>query len=145
MDIDMEKTALRRALVSFYKTDIFDDMVHLFQGRNQIFYWLEQSEGEVTPSFLSKKLGVTRARMTVALCGLQEKGYIMTENCRRDRRRTLVHLTEEGKQYWQDKMKQAESFLEKLSCDLGVKDTKELCRLLLKSSQIMDQWGAAEG
>ena len=65
--------------------------------RHALMFIFEENK-KVTPGDISKKLGVSTARVAVIIRRLQEKGLIRKERDAKDGRKADIALTDEGKE-----------------------------------------------
>ncbi|MCD8372917.1 MAG: MarR family transcriptional regulator [Clostridia bacterium] len=85
-------------------SDILNDNL---RGTYVILRAIKNSEGEVVAGDIAKKLGISTARVAVALNMLDQKGYIKKARCESDARKTDVSITEKGLEIleeWQKKI-----------------------------------------
>ncbi|HEY8444813.1 MAG TPA: MarR family winged helix-turn-helix transcriptional regulator [Bacilli bacterium] len=73
----------------------FDVFVEYSQPENRILSVL-YSTNDVSPSYLSDKLNLSRVNITISLNHLEKLGYIRREIDSHDRRKVICLLTEEG-------------------------------------------------
>ena len=85
------------------------------------------------PSEIAKKLKFSRARMSHILESLESKGYIQRRTDSNDRRRVLVSITEEGRDFAAKKNAESVASLSKQLSALGEHDAQELVRILNKA------------
>jgi len=101
-----------------------------------ILMYIEQKEG-VLPKDISDAMGVTTARVAVALNELAEKGLITREIDDSDRRRVIVKLTPKGHELAAE---QKQKYIDKMAsffAELGDHDAKEYVRIMSKIAKIM--------
>lgn len=68
-------------------------------GEAPVLQYLSGIDGDVIPSEIAKKLKFSRARMSHILDSLESKGYVQRRTDPNDRRRVLVSITEEGRDF----------------------------------------------
>ena len=90
-------------------------------GETPVLQYLSSADGDVIPSKIAKKLGLSRARMSHILDALETKGYVMRRTDPSDRRRVLVSITE------------SVALLSNQLSSLGEHDAQELVRILNKA------------
>lgn len=73
-------------------------------GEAPVLQYLSGIDGDVIPSEIAKKLKFSRARMSHILDSLESKGYVQRRTDPNDRRRVLVSITEEGRDFAAKKM-----------------------------------------
>ena len=116
--------------------NVFD---HL-QGELVILGIIAAHENETKPSWISREMNVSSARVAAALNNLEEKGWIVRRINKDDRRQILVEITAAGKIYiekhWQLMMGQIVEVLKLL----GEHDAKELLRIIKKVAEIIKNY-----
>lgn len=105
-------------------------------GEAPVLQFLANTEDEVLPSELAKRLKFSRARMSHILDALETKGYITRTQDERDRRRVIVSITEEGRAHAAQRNAESVSSLAKQLSALGEHDAIELVRILNKAYSI---------
>ena len=102
-------------------------------GEIPVLQYLSSADGDVIPSKIAKKLGLSRARMSHILDALETKGYVMRRTDPSDRRRVLVSITESGRDYAAKKNAESVALLSNQLSSLGEHDAQELVRILNKA------------
>lgn len=105
-----------------------------FCGERAILAFLEQKK-EVNAGDISSFLNVSTARIAVLLKNLEKKDLIKKSSSQTDKRKTIVCLTEKGKENCRTLKK---SLIEKLNnffLFLGEEDTKNFLRLTQKMKE----------
>lgn len=102
-------------------------------GETPVLQYLSSADGDVIPSKIAKKLGLSRARMSHILDALETKGYLMRRTDPSDRRRVLVSITESGRDYAAKKNAESVALLSNQLSSLGEHDAQELVRILNKA------------
>jgi DNA-binding MarR family transcriptional regulator len=90
----------------------------------------------VSPGEISAVCGVTTARVAMALKMLEDKGWIIRETDRNDRRRTLVTVTAEGSAAFKRHDAERHIMLEQLLRELGENDAREYVRIIGRVAEI---------
>ena len=125
----MSKTELADFLLSSIrreKTSKFTPFANKTRGIFAVLSILHEYEGEMTSGEIAKKLGLTTPRMAVALQTLSNKGYVKKEKSLLDARKTIVVLTDLGKEVYDRQYNQSLLYLGNI---LSVLDEKDLCDL----------------
>lgn len=91
--------------------------------------WAKDSEG-IYVSEIARELRVSTPAVSKMLQGLEEKEYIERKTDQKDRRNTIVLLTEEGEKVRKRVLNEMEAFLQQVIERMGEENTKELVRLL---------------
>lgn len=102
-------------------------------GEAPVLQYLSGIDGDVIPSEIAKKLKFSRARMSRILDSLESKGYVQRRTDPNDRRRVLVSITEEGRDFAAKKNAESVASLSKQLSALGEHDAQELVRILNKA------------
>lgn len=101
-------------------------------GENFVLFFIFEHSSRVSPSDISKAMGITSARIAAILNSLEKKDLISRRIDPDDRRRILIEITEEGKtqvaQQRQEITKMTTAMLEYL----GEEDALELVRIMKK-------------
>lgn len=92
---------------------------------------LEATE-ELTSGEIAKRLGLTTPRMAVALKTLCKKGYVKTAKSQMDGRKTIVLITELGKEIYKRQYSQSILYLDKILSVLDDNDIEDLERIAKK-------------
>lgn len=138
MDKELLKFELIKSLSNIYFMDAFSELTEFLQGELKLLYFLlENEENEISPSIISKRLHISRPRITAALTTLRNKGFVTTEPSKEDRRRVYVNLTPRGKSFVLERKNNVEKYFDQYVNGLGEKDTKELIRLINLTVKIM--------
>lgn len=85
-------------------SDVFNDNL---RGTCVILRAIKNAEGIITAGDIAKRLGISTARVAVALNLLDQKGYIKKEHNNTDARKTNVTITEKGAEIlseWEQKI-----------------------------------------
>ena len=115
----------------------------LSQGRFLVLIVMNRTPLEtVNPSFLAKKLGVTRATMTGLLNGLKTGSFIERLADPRDRRRIGVRLTPEGRQVLEKLLPEYYRIMARLTAGLGENERQTMLSLLAKINQKLNSLSA---
>ncbi|MCD8040262.1 MAG: winged helix DNA-binding protein [Clostridia bacterium] len=113
-------------------SDVLNDNL---RGTYVILRAIKRSEKDVAAGDIAKQLGISTARVAVALNMLDQKGYIKKERSHHDARKTNVHITEEGLKIlsaWENKIY---SELGLLLDRLTQEEAVELLKIIKKLSE----------
>ncbi|QUH20298.1 MarR family winged helix-turn-helix transcriptional regulator [Alkaliphilus sp. B6464] len=78
--------------------------------------------GKITPTMLGKSLDMRKGSLTTLLDSLENMNLVFREADEKDRRKTWIYLTEEGKGYVDSQMLQYEKIITQAFDSLGDKD-----------------------
>lgn len=109
------------------------------RGQAYILGYIAQHGGEALPSDISETMQVSSARIAQALNSIEDKGWITRETDPKDRRRTLVRLTPEGRVVAQEHQQAIlENVTQALSL-LGETDAKNYVKLTKKLADRLNE------
>ncbi len=119
--------------------DAFDSYLQrlgMSQGKFTVLMLLNRDpERGVNPSELADKAGVTRATMTGLLEGLERDKMISRQGDRSDKRRAVVRLTQQAREFLDGMLPDYFTQLHEVMIDLTDEDKHHLTELLGKISQ----------
>ncbi len=131
MDNIKMKDMLIQSLTKIYYMEAFQELTEFLQGEQYVLHFLsENMEAEISPSFLSDCLHMTRPRVTAAINTLRSKGYVITSIDKEDRRKQKVNITDEGLRFIEEKKTKVEEYFLDFVDKLGEKDAMEFFRLI---------------
>lgn len=96
----------------------------------------EDSEG-IYVSEIARNLKISTPAVSKMLKGLEEKKYIERKTDQKDRRNTIVLVTERGKKARKRVFDEMDVFLKQTIEQLGEENTRELVRLLERYTEIV--------
>lgn len=108
------------------------------RGEIEILAYLQNSKKEVTSGELSTGLKKTTARIANTLNTLEKKGLVVRIPDKKDRRKILVQITQEGIRYEEGRRHEALKNLTNLLEAMGEHDAQEHLRLVKKIHSIME-------
>lgn len=114
----------------------FSSAYGLSVGEMPVLEYLSERPEGVIPSKAAKDLGYTRSRMTRILDALVAKGFCVRMPDEIDRRRVIVHITEEGRNHTERKRADGVDELAAALAALGEHDVGELVRVLERAYSI---------
>lgn len=112
-----------------------------YKGEMKILGYLFFHKEEATPGELGEFMGVSSARVARALKSLEEKKIIQRTTLLQDRRKTVVSLTDIGKETFQKKHDESVEYMSRLFSKLGEHDTLECIRIIEKILRISSEIG----
>ena len=138
MDNNELKLRLIESLEKIYYMEAFSQMTEFLQGELYLLKFLTANGGEeFGPSELSKKLNISRPRITTTISALKRKKLVFTEPDKDDRRRLKIKATEKGKKFILKKQKYVVENFDAFIDGIGAKDTLELIRIIDLAADIM--------
>lgn len=113
------------------------------RGELFVLRFLERHEGTAFPADLCQVMDVSKARVSVALHMLEEKGLIRKEEDGQDRRRIRIRITPEGMRYMQESREAAYQEAKRFFAKLGEEDAREYVRLMRRMLEIAREGSAS--
>ena len=92
----------------------------------------DNEDKEIIAGDLAENLDVSTARVAKLLQKLEGKGFIFTHASDKDRRRTVVRLTQKGKIHTETKRREHDEQVIKIIDYVGVDDMETFIRIALK-------------
>ena len=106
----------------YFRTDPFG-LTEFLQGEMKLLSYISIAEHELLPGQLSSALEMTAGRIAGILRSLEKKGYITRRTDIADRRRVLVSITEQGREYINSSSEKLEQRLDMLVAEMGSENT----------------------
>ena len=109
------------------------------QGETGVLAYLAFMQDRITPSELSEKLNVSLPRIASILNSLEFKELIIKENDNEDKRKTIVAITQNGKEFVSSKKDEAINNLTKILKRLDEEEINEYIRITKKIVNIFEE------
>ncbi len=139
MQVRETTEAFLEAMKSAYFRSGTNGSADFLQGECRLLTLLRlEPEKTLQPGELSKRLGVSTARVASTLKTLEAKGYIIRETSPADKRKVYVSITDEGIRYIEEKREAVCSFFDSIFSGLDENECGEFIRLVKKLSDIAD-------
>ena len=116
-----------------------DVLNNFSRGEVGVLSYLVFDKSEASAGELSEKLNVSTARIASILNSLENKEYITRKVDSLDKRKTLVVITEKGKELAISTKKEITAMLLKIIDEVGYDDIKEYVRILQKIRNVIDK------
>ena len=116
-----------------------DALNNFSRGEVGVLSYLVFDKSEASAGELSEKLNVSTARIASILNSLENKKYITRKIDSLDKRKTLVVITEKGKELAISTKKEIIDMLLKVIAEVGYDDIKEYVRILQKIRNVIDK------
>lgn len=133
---DMDKLVLeniRQSLLDIYRMEVIDGIRDILSGENSfLLLLLSCSSSPLTASFMAERLNITKGRITALISSLLDKEDIEITLDMKDRRKTLIRLTEKGRNRIETKIDEVNEKLEYLIRDLSIEEVNVLLNILEK-------------
>ena len=99
------------------------------QGEAFVLRYIAHHGSSVLPGEIGQKMEVSSARVAVTLNNLEKKGLITRQIDRKDRRKILVEITQDGKDFAEQHQKFVLEIAANMLRLLGEEDAKEYVRI----------------
>ena len=133
---NMDKEVLeniRQSLLDIYRMEVIDGIRDILSGENSfLLLLLSCSSSPLTASFMAERLNITKGRITALISSLLDKEDIEITLDMKDRRKTLIRLTEKGRNRIETKIDEVNEKLEYLIRDLSIEEVNVLLNILEK-------------
>lgn len=133
---NMDKKVLeniRQSLLDIYRMEVIDGIRDILSGENSfLLLLLSCSSSPLTASFMAERLNITKGRITALISSLLDKEDIEITLDMKDRRKTLIRLTEKGRNRIETKIDEVNEKLEYLISDLSIEEVNVLLNILEK-------------
>ena len=116
-----------------------DTLNYFNRGEIGVLSYLAFDKSEASSGELSEKLNVTTARIASILNSLENKKYIRRKEDSLDKRKTLVVITESGKELAVETKKELMDILIKVIKEIGYEDIEEYTRIVQKIRNVLDK------
>ena len=116
-----------------------DELNYFNRGEVGVLSYLAFDKNEASSGELSEKLNVSTARIASILKSLENKKYIRRKEDSLDKRKTLVVITESGKELAVETKKELMDILIKVIKEIGYKDIEEYTRIVQKIRKVLDK------
>ena len=116
-----------------------DTLNYFNRGEVGVLSYLAFEKSEASSGELSEKLNVTTARIASILNSLENKKYIRRKGDSLDKRKTLVVITESGKELAVETKKELMDILIKVIKEIGYEDIEEYTRIVQKIRNVLDK------
>lgn len=111
-------------------TDLLNDWT---KGLYVILRLIDKSKEEVVAGDIAQRLNVSTARVAVALRTLEDKKWIKKHKSKTDARKTIVMLTDLGKNVLRERMDYLSELVEKFLNKLTEEEILELLNIIKKT------------
>ena len=124
---------IRQSLLDIYRMEVIDGIRDILSGENSfLLLLLSCSSSPLTASFMAERLNITKGRITALISSLLDKEDIEINLDMKDRRKTLIKLTEKGRNRIETKIDEVNEKLEYLIRDLSEEEVNFLLNILEK-------------
>ena len=112
---------------------------NISQGESGVLLYLLNSNNNVSQSDLSEKLDVSIARIVAIINTLQKKELIEKKIDANDKRKTIISITEAGKEIITQRKKQAIQFIENVKKKIDEKEIEQYIAINKKIEEISNK------
>lgn len=124
---------IRQSLLDIYRMEVIDGIRDILSGENAfLLLLLSCSSSPLTASFMAERLNITKGRITALISSLLDKEDIEITLDMKDRRKTLIRLTEKGRNRIETKIDEVNEKLEYLIRNLSEEEVNVLLNILEK-------------
>lgn len=124
------KNELIESLLEFSNSNYASLFFRVMEGKNAVLHYLNMTDELVMPTTISKKLEISKARVTAILNSLSKDNLISITKDSDDKRKMYVRITEQGIEYLTNKLHTIESEMSVLVNNLGIEKTMELVQMI---------------
>lgn len=124
------KNELIESLLEFSNSNYASLFFRVMEGKNAVLHYLNMANELVMPTTISKKLEISKARVTAILNSLSKDNLISITKDPVDRRKIYVRITDLGIEYLTNKLHTIESEMSVLVNNLGIEKTMELVQMI---------------
>jgi DNA-binding MarR family transcriptional regulator len=116
-------------IMAYKHMNIFERVTKATRGESFVLKYLATRDTAVLPSELSAALQSSKARISAILRTLEKKGEIIREVDKKNRRNTLVTITETGRMRAKADMQRVYDCIAETFTQMGETETREFIRL----------------
>ncbi len=125
---------LRNVLARFYEQGLFGKspsaLTIFLRGEIKVLTFICRKGCELSTGEIASSLDMTGGRLTAVLQSLEKKGYITRRADEKDKRRSLISVTDSGKAVVKKGTDDLDLHLKKLIAIMGSEQTSELIHAL---------------
>ncbi|MDR0885840.1 MAG: MarR family winged helix-turn-helix transcriptional regulator [Clostridiales Family XIII bacterium] len=131
MDYREAARKLMKTMMNSHRMDgnSWDDINRMSKGEMFVLSYLHAHGGTVKAKEIMDFMHISSARATVLFSAMEEKGYIIRVTDTVDRRRIIIELQENGKQFVGAKFNKMVTHIANALESMGEEDATELIRL----------------
>lgn len=138
----MNDVLVQRLIKSLYKIGHGNSSKKLHnsvRGENMTLALISKNKGSIYPKDIEKKMGISSARVSKIIKGLEEKDLVIRKPDKEDKRKTLVILTERGKKFENLRKEKINFILTSMLELLGEEDGTDFVRIIEKIEKSMPE------
>ncbi len=108
------------------------------EGMRYVMTYLHEKGTSVTPGEISEDCEMTTARVAVVLKKLEAKGYVIRETDQQDKRRSVISLTEKGKEKNHRDYQRVHDIVGKLIDEVGMERLKQFYEISMDIRKVLE-------
>lgn len=132
MDYESIAVELLRIRAELSRTPEHQTVNEFARGEFFVLNYMMENDGSVYPKDLSREMNVSSARVAAVLNQTGRKGLTERSSDADDSRKTLVTITDRGREAVMDKKKEIFDFVVEMLREIGPEDAQELLRIKKK-------------
>ncbi|MCI7145183.1 MAG: winged helix DNA-binding protein [Clostridiales bacterium] len=132
MDYESIAVELLRIRAELSRTPEHQTVSEFARGEFFVLNYMMENDGSVYPKDLSREMNVSSARVAAVLNQTGRKGLTERSSDADDSRKTLVTITDRGREAVMDKKKEIFDFVVEMLREIGPEDAQELLRIKKK-------------
>jgi DNA-binding MarR family transcriptional regulator len=150
MDNNMEIVetfmGLTKNIVSFYEGNLLKKANISCSELNvlRILFEYEKKNQKINITELALSMKITKSAASQLISKLEKKGFVKRKLNLFDKKVNYISVTDSARKGYEENCTKYHKMIEKVSNDMGEKDSKELSKLLQKLSDIINNIGEAE-
>lgn len=138
----MDRECLTKELLECFESVHTDRLVNRlklnYKGENVILFLLSEMGGSSTPGQLSERVDFTAARLSVIIKTLESKGYVERIKNKKDKRSSIIAITDEGRRHYYSLRHQAADNAFTIIEKLGEEDVTQMLRIIKRLAVIVN-------
>lgn len=139
MERDKLREEIGRDLTRLNRSKVLNKVTEYLEGEDAALNILMNHPNGLMPSIISKRLGVSRARITNIINSLYKKEYVKVENVENDRRKVNIVITFKGETYITQSHNEKIEFFNYLYEKLGEENILMMARLIKTTADTFEK------
>ena len=139
MEYDVLAVELLEKMIALYKFKTHRHINEALHGESFVLQYIALKGGAVLPGDISLEMKVSSARVAAALNSLENKGLLTREIDKNDRRKVIVEITAEGRNFTEKHRNNIIYGATKFLNLLGENDAKEFVRIMGRVTEVMPE------
>jgi DNA-binding MarR family transcriptional regulator len=139
MDYDVLAIELLGKMTALYKSKTHKHINEALHGEAFVLQYIALHGGIALPGNISIEMKVSTARVAAALNSLENKGLLTRQIDKNDRRKVIVEITPEGRNFTENHWKNIVSGASMFLGLLGEADAREFVRIMDRVTDVMPE------